>query len=66
VLHKYIEALTEMTNTCRAEVPAEILADALISGGVEILRKMHGAKIAAARLRQTADVVEQRHPTVLQ
>jgi hypothetical protein len=62
VLHAFIRAMTDLTNTCRTEVPLEVLADALISGGVETLRKLYGPQVAAERLREAADLIEVRNP----
>jgi hypothetical protein len=50
-----------MTNLCRTEVRPEVLADAMLSGAAEILRGLHGARIAAERLRQAAAVIEHKH-----
>jgi hypothetical protein len=62
VLHAFIRAMTDVTNTCRTEVPLEVLADAMLSGAAEILRKLHGAPIAAERIRQVAAEIERRYP----
>ena len=62
VLHGFIQGIVKLTNIAGMHVRMEELADALISGGVEMLRKIHGTPIAAERLRQVAAVIEAEHP----
>jgi hypothetical protein len=64
VLEQYCHALTELTNMCATEVRPELLADALLSGGIEMLRKKYGAKVAVERVRQAARAVVERNPEV--
>ncbi len=63
VLTAYCDALTSLTNVSQAHVRPEVLADCLISGAAKILRGLHGAPIAAERLRQCANLIDEQHPT---
>lgn len=62
VLAKFCQALVDMTNVCKRKVPLTVLADALHSGGATILVDLYGPVIAAQRLRDAADLVEQQKP----
>ncbi len=64
VLHTYIEGLTRVTNQALLETRPELLADALLSGAAEILRKRYGAEMAAARLRRAAKAIVEQNREV--
>ena len=62
----YVDALARLTNLLvGAGVNPDLAADALLSGGAELLRKHHGAGGAADRLRHVADAVERENLEVL-
>ena len=67
LLDGYIDALTRLTNILVVDggMSPDLAADALLSGGTELLRKVHGAAGAADRLRHVADAVERENVEVI-
>ena len=61
LLRAFAEGLTQLCGLF-GELDRELMADALVSGGVEILRRRDGVQVAADRLREAADVVELKNP----
>ena len=62
LLREFVRGLTEMSNMFLDGIGHEAVADTLISGGVEALRKRYGVEVAAERLRAAADAVERANP----
>ena len=64
LMREYVGLLVEVTNAfvVKLHMEPEVAADCLLSGTVEILRKRHGAAVAAEKLQDAAEVVLERHP----
>jgi hypothetical protein len=62
VLAHFCETLARATNLCAAECDPDLLADALLSAGAELLRKRYGTAAAAEQLRSVARAVEEQNP----
>ena len=59
LLNEFVRGMTEMVNIfLKGDLEPHYVADALLSGSAEIIRKQHGAALAADMLRNCADIVE--------
>ena len=61
VIEGFTDAIKRLADKSAEVVRPEVLADCLIATGAAAIAGIHGWRVAAERLRQTADAIEHKH-----